>query len=314
MSTHPITMRPLAYRLLAWGNERFGPAPILLYFLLYLAGILYARTITGDPNPSVSSLDVVAFSAVFGYFLLVRVLDEHKDYDKDCINFPDRILQRGLVTLDQLKVIGILTLVPQIVVSVLVDGGFGPVTLAWLVLFGWTMLMLKEFFARQWLEPRLVLYALTHLVAGPLALIWIALIGADGKHLPATIGWLALVGFLGGATLEVGRKLHAPEDERETVASYTKSFGGPAGAAAVLAVLIIGTVANCAVLLAVVRADTVVTTTIFVVVTVIAVGMTAKFGSRPSARSTKLAELASALAVLVSLIVVITGLLTGVRP
>ena len=44
-------MRPPAHRLLAWGNERFGPAPILLYFLLYLAAILYARAITGDPNP-----------------------------------------------------------------------------------------------------------------------------------------------------------------------------------------------------------------------------------------------------------------------
>jgi 4-hydroxybenzoate polyprenyltransferase len=221
-------MRPLPYRLLAWGNERFGPAPILLYFLLYLAGILYARAIAGDRNPSVSTLDVVAFSAVFGYVLLVRVLDEHKDYDKDCINFPDRVLQRGLVTLDQLKVIGVLTLVPQIVVSMLVDGGVGPATLAWLVLFGWTTLMLKEFFAREWLEPKLVLYAITHIVAGPLALIWIALIGADSKHLPASVGWLALLAFLVGATLEVGRKLHAPEDERETVASYTKSFGGPA--------------------------------------------------------------------------------------
>ena len=224
---------------MAWGNERFGPAPILLYFVLYLAGILYARAITGDPNPSVSPLDVVAFSAVFGYFLLVRVLDEHKDYALDCINFPDRVLQRGLVTLDQLKVIGVLTLVPQMMVSMLVDGGIGPVTLTWLVLFGWTMLMLKEFFAGDWLGPRLVLYALTHLVAGPLALIWIALIGADGKHLPASVGWLALMGFLGGATLEVGRKLHAPQDERDTVASYTKSFGGPAGAAAVLTALIV---------------------------------------------------------------------------
>ena len=81
-----------------------------------------------------------------------------------------------------------------------------------------------------------------------------------------------------------------------------------------LAVLVVGTVANCAVLLAVVRADTVVTTTIFVVVAVAAVAMTVQFGLRPSARSTKVAELASALAVVVSLLVVIGGVLTGVRP
>ena len=81
-----------------------------------------------------------------------------------------------------------------------------------------------------------------------------------------------------------------------------------------LTALIVGTVANCAVLLAVVRANTVVTTTVFVVLTIAAAAMTVQFGSRPSARSTKLAELASALAVLVSLLVVITALLTGARP
>ena len=81
-----------------------------------------------------------------------------------------------------------------------------------------------------------------------------------------------------------------------------------------LTALIVATVANCAVLLAVVRADTVVTTTVFVAVTVAAVAMTVHFGLRPSARSTKLAEFASVLTVLVSLLVVITGLLTGVRP
>ena len=93
--------------------------------------------------------------------------------------------------------------------------------------------MLKEFFAREWLEPKLVLYAITHIVAGPLALIWIALIGADGKRLPASVGWLALLasgrGHAGGRTQAARSRRRAG-----TVASYTKSFGGPAGAAAVL--------------------------------------------------------------------------------
>src|SRR5512137_1173348 len=40
-------------------------------------------------------------------FFHMRVIDEHRDYEQDCIVYPDRILSRGLVTLQQLRRIGI---------------------------------------------------------------------------------------------------------------------------------------------------------------------------------------------------------------
>ena len=129
----------------------------------------------------------------------------------DCIGFPDRVLQRGLVTLDQLKVI---VLDPGAGDSGVGAGGrrdrTGHACLA--RLFGWTMSRPRSFFAREWLEPRLVLYALTHLVAGPARSIWIALIGADGKHLPASVGWLALMGFLGA--VNTGGRTQAARSRR----------------------------------------------------------------------------------------------------
>jgi len=81
----------------------------------------------------------------------------------------------------------------------------------------------------------------------------------------------------------------------------------------VLTALIVATVANCAVLLAVVRADTVVTTTVFVAVTVAAVAMTVHFGLRRREihQARRIRQCAHSSRVM---LVVITGLLTGVRP
>jgi 4-hydroxybenzoate polyprenyltransferase len=90
---------------------------------------------------------------------------------------------------------------------------------------GWTLLMLKEFFIGEWLARRLLLYAFTHMLSMPLAFLWMAQMGAGDRGLPADVVWVALLGGLIGASLEVGRKLRAPEDERPGVDSYTKVLG-----------------------------------------------------------------------------------------
>ena len=43
--------------------------------------------------------------------------------------------------------------------------------------------------------------------------------------LPIDIAWLSAAAFFSGASFEVTRKMKAPEDERDTIDSYTKSLG-----------------------------------------------------------------------------------------
>ena len=102
--------------------------------------------------------------------------------------------------------------------------------------------MAVEFFCGKWLEKRLVLYAFSHMVVMPMALIWMAQIGAGDARLPLMIAWLAGLSFLSGAAFEVTRKMKAPEDERATIDSYTKAFGTQRTPVVVVGLLVSGSV------------------------------------------------------------------------
>ena len=242
MATSPAQLTlgtPIAQRLIGWAGERFPPAVAVLSFLIYSTGWLSGRALTHPGSLSVSAWDVVAFVAVWAYFLMLRVFDEHKDFARDSVNFPDRVLQRGLVTLDHLKVVGAVAIAVQLGVSLLEDHGVGRVTVWWLVLMAWSLLMAKEFFVGAWLERRLVLYAATHQLAMPLLMLWVAQMGAGDRTLPADVVWLCVSGIGFAFALEVARKVRAPEDEREGVDSYTRSLGLRGAPLAVQALLVI---------------------------------------------------------------------------
>ncbi|MGE0435323.1 MAG: prenyltransferase [Planctomycetota bacterium] len=217
---------PFALRYLAWMRERFPLTPTLLFVVLYGTVLLYGRWLTHDGPLAIGWRELLGFSACYGFFLMLRVFDEHKDFAKDLHNFPERVLQRGLITLGHLKVAGALCLAAQIGVSLWFDGGaFGHVWWHWVAVLVWSLLMLREFFISEWLSKRLVLYALSHMLIMPLAELWMAQMGALGRELPWTVLWISALSFSSGMSFEIARKLKAPEDERETVDSYTKSLG-----------------------------------------------------------------------------------------
>jgi 4-hydroxybenzoate polyprenyltransferase len=156
---------------------------------------------------------------------MLRVFDEHKDYELDCHNHPERVLQSGVITLGHLKVLGVLAIVVQGGVSFYLADGWGKIPMFWLIAFVWSLLMAAEFFCGEWLEKRLVLYAFSHMVVMPMALIWMVQMGAGETQLSIDVALLAGLSFLSGAAFEVTRKMKAPEDERDTIDSYTKVFG-----------------------------------------------------------------------------------------
>ena len=229
-------------RLFAWSHERFPAAHGVLFLVLYAAGLLVGRALVTPSAVPIGSADFLGFFAVVCFFLMLRVFDEHKDYELDCLNHPHRVLQSGLITLGHLKVLGLVAVAIQLSVSLHLDGGFGPVTTVWLIVMGWSSLMAVEFFCGEWLEKRLVLYALSHMIVMPMALIWMAQMGAGSQTLPTAIAWLGAASFFSGASFEVTRKMKAPEDERETIDSYTKSLGLKTAPIVVLGLLLSSTV------------------------------------------------------------------------
>jgi len=239
---------PVLFRLGAWANERFPLANAVLFLVLYLSALALGRMWVTDGEISVGARDILGFFAVWAFFLVLRIFDEHKDYELDCHNHPERVLQSGRITLGHLKVLGAMAIGLQAGISFYLDGGWGLIPLFWLIALGWSLLMAAEFFCGEWLEKRLLLYAISHMVVMPLALLWMAQIGAMKQTLPAEVGLLAALAFLAGASLEVTRKLKAPGDERETIDSYTKVFG-TTRAPVVVICLLIATMATSALIL-----------------------------------------------------------------
>ncbi|MGH3581574.1 MAG: hypothetical protein ACRDUB_08290, partial [Mycobacterium sp.] len=140
---------------------------------------------------------------------------------------PERVLQRGLITLQQLRILGLACLLVSLGGSMFIDGGFGLVTMWWLISVltngAYQASMIRNQRMKQWLEERRVLFALTHLPFWGVGALWIAQQGAGGTQwLPWSLGWLVAVWVVGPLMLEIVRKTRTPDDERSTVVDYAK--------------------------------------------------------------------------------------------
>ncbi len=221
----PDTPWPRA--LLAWTGERFPPAVYtLLVFLFWGSATLLVQGLTGEGIATVRAA-VVAWL----FFLHLRIFDEHKDFARDVVDYPDRVLSRGVVTLPMLARLGAAAIVAQVVLAASLGRD---ALVAWLAAFGFSVAMRYEFGVGQWLERHIVLYALTHnpVVAGLAVFLFFAT-GADWSW---TYLWYVGVASFGSLAFELGRKTRLPDEEHHGVASYTTELG-QAGARALLAVV-----------------------------------------------------------------------------
>ena len=168
------------------------------------------------------------------------MFDEHKDYAEDLVHYPGRVLQSGLVTLRDLKILGGIAIGAEIVLSAL---GGAAAFVAWLAAFLFSLLMLKEFFARDWLKRHFLVYAVSHLLVMPLLSLMVFSFATGRWPWEAPFWFLvyAWVGFFVTFNWEVSRKIRAPEDEIEGVDTYTRVFGTYGAAWVVLLIRVIDT-------------------------------------------------------------------------
>lgn len=233
------TDSPFVSRFSAWAAERFPALNAIFCLVLYGTALLWGRALTSAGPISVGVRDLGGFFACLGFLFMLRVFDEHKDYELDLRNHPQRVLQRGLITLGHLKVAGAIAIATQLAVSLALDGGFGVITQRWLLVIGWSALMAKEFFIGHWLSERLLLYAISHMVVMPMAVLWLLQMGAGPAPLANLSLLLPVLSFLSGFTFEISRKTRGPEAERDTVQSYTQILG-TRGAAVMVVGLCLG--------------------------------------------------------------------------
>jgi len=239
----PLTREsPFARRLSAYLAERFPPLGHgVLIAAYYSSNQFLARTLTHPGERMHYDLSTLLGAlTLFCFFFHLRVFDEHKDYAEDLVHYPRRILQSGLVTLRDLKILGGIAIGAEVVLSAL---GGAAAFAAWLAAFLFSVLMLKEFFARDWLKRHFLVYATSHLLVMPLLSLMVFSF-ATGRWPWEAPNWFlvyAWVGFFVTFNWEVSRKIRAPEDEIEGVDTYTRVFGTSGAAWVVLLIRVIDT-------------------------------------------------------------------------
>ena len=175
-------------------------------------------------------MDALFGLAIAFHFLVLRVLDEHKDFAHDKHFHPERILQRGVVTLRQLKILGFCAAFGSLLIT-LWQGSPSAIA-AWVAMMIWTALMSVEFFCGSWLRRRFFLYSLTHMLILPLMIAWAAALAAPEATQTAVLPWLAFQAFFNGMIYEVLRKTKGPDEELEGDPTFSSLWGRPRAIAA----------------------------------------------------------------------------------
>jgi 4-hydroxybenzoate polyprenyltransferase len=299
--------------LLAWARERFPPRNAVFFAGLYVTALAVGRAAAAPGAAAAGPVtlgwgDAPGFVAVWAFFLVLRVCDEHKDFAADAVAHPGRVLQRGLVTLGDLRALGAAAVALQLGVSVWRDGGLGAAAAWWLAAAGWSALMAREFFAPAWLRRRLVAYALTHMLVMPLVVAWISAMAAPGAPRTPAAAACAGLAFAAGLAVEVARKLRAPADERPMADSYTAALGVRRAAGLLVAALAASAVAALVLTRLVAGAAGGWPAAVVAGATVAATLAVLAFARTPTRRAMRRAEAAAGVAVLTGHAVVLAAL------
>jgi 4-hydroxybenzoate polyprenyltransferase len=113
----------------------------------------------------------------------------------------------------------------------------------------WIGAMSLEFGVKDWLRAHPLAYLFSHMLVMPfLALVAISFAVPDTEaFFSARVAIVLGLAFVAGLSLEIGRKVWAPAEEREGVETYSKLWGAATAAiawlAAASAALILGAVA-----------------------------------------------------------------------
>jgi 4-hydroxybenzoate polyprenyltransferase len=237
----PAVVRPpqaLPIRLATWAGERFPPGTAAVVLVAYAVMMLVGRAATHPGALRLSPTDAATGLGALAFYLTVRVFDEHKDYPQDRVTHPGRALQRGVVSLGELRIVAGVALAVQVLACLWADRGVGAVGLWWAGTMAWIALAANDFFVGDRIAGHPVLQPVASMPVSSLAALWMAQTGAGPAPLPwAVVGGLAALGLLVSAGFDMARKL-APEPGG-TGRSYAVALGVRPACLVLCAVLLV---------------------------------------------------------------------------
>ncbi len=212
-------------RFYIYQKERF---PVLGHGLMIAAfsfsAIAFSRVCRGAEGFISWKLYFLAIFNTIGIFFLLRVFDEFKDKEDDAKFRKYLPVPRGLISLTELRNVGIGVFVSQIVVNSIFVPQILPL---YALVVGYLLLMGKEFFVAEWLKKHQFWYVVSHMLIIPLVDVLASGFDWELNNVVPSRGLLLFfaVSFMNGVVLEIGRKIKTPLNEEEGVVSYTKLLG-----------------------------------------------------------------------------------------
>lgn len=146
--------------MLKWISFFKERTPIASYLLITMGPVTSGYYLAKNSN--IYSL-FLAFLGFFSFFLVLRMMDEYKDYEKDVLAHPTRPLPRGLIALPEFKkgiTIGITFLILFDLFLLFIGYKISFYIYSLVIIHLW--LMYKEFYVAEWINARPILYAITH--------------------------------------------------------------------------------------------------------------------------------------------------------
>ena len=151
---------------------------------------------------------IISFAGLLLFFVVLRLMDEYKDFKKDQIAHPERPLPRGIVSKAQVLASIYLGAGAMLVYAALNFLFVGALAGAfYFIITGYLWLMYKEFYAGDWLASKPALYALSHqLILIPCCYYTVAVMPSIFQWQPEIL-WFALLLLGAFFTYEICRKL-----------------------------------------------------------------------------------------------------------
>jgi len=189
-------------------------------YSLMLLGVIGHLT-NNKVRPSILILVTLSFAA---FLLRLRVTDEFKDLDHDKKNYPNRPLQRGLISPKKLITLGICAFIIELgtiyAISPLAIMYYIPVLI-------YSVLTAKEFFVSPWLNRHFNAYLLTHQFIFVIFSAWGYWTFGVLVTIQALFGLIAFI--LTMFIFEIIRKLEYRHDRKGKIVkdSYPAVWGAP---------------------------------------------------------------------------------------
>jgi acyl-coenzyme A synthetase/AMP-(fatty) acid ligase/4-hydroxybenzoate polyprenyltransferase len=162
-------------------------------------------------NDKISNLILAILSFIFvaAGLVLARIMDECKDFEKDCVINPSRPLPRALLSATEMR-LGVHTLT---VVMTMIAFALAYLQATWAAIMGlgatlYLLLMEREFFVGERLAKSPIIYAFVHqLLIVPLYLLPLLAVPRNVELSPTLMAGFVVANLGGSMAYEISRKL-----------------------------------------------------------------------------------------------------------